>query len=84
MGTPLTLSRTIAVACVVLVAASCGGTVASGAPSTPATGADEPTLLWPAPSDPLERTVDAGLVPAQKEFLINHVHSHLDASTAAA
>lgn len=67
MGTPLTLSRTIAVACVVLVAASCGGTVASG-----------------APSDPLERTVDAGLVPAQKEFLINHVHSHLDASTAAA
>jgi len=43
MGTPLTLSRTIAVACVVLVAASCGGTVASGAPSTPATGAAEST-----------------------------------------
>jgi hypothetical protein len=78
MRTPLTLSRTIAVACVVLVAASCGGTVASGAPSAPASGADRPTLLWPAPSDPLERTVEAGLEPAQKEFLINHVHSHLD------
>jgi hypothetical protein len=46
--------------------------------STPASSADRPTLLWLAPSDPLERTVEAGLVPAQKEFLTNHVHAHLD------
>jgi hypothetical protein len=88
MRTPLTLSRTIAVACTVLVAASCGGSVGSVAPPTPSGAAASPavqpspavgpTLLWPAPSDPLERTVEAGLEPAQKEFLINHVHSHLD------
>jgi hypothetical protein len=86
MRAPQIVARTIAVAVIVLVAASCGGTVASatpsapgtGAPSAPASGAGEPTLLWPAPSDPLERTVEAGLEPAQKEFLINHVHSHLD------
>jgi hypothetical protein len=78
MRTPPIVSRTIAVACVVLVAASCGGTVASGAPSIQASGADRPTLLWPAPSDPLERTVAAGLEPAPEEFHINHVHSHLD------
>jgi hypothetical protein len=82
MRTPLTLSRTIAVACAVLVAASCGGTIASGAASTPsgaaASSAGGRTLLWPAPSDPFERTVAAGLEPAPKEFLVNHVHSHLD------
>ena len=89
MRTPLTLSRTIAVACTVLVGASCGGTIASGAPSTPsgasstpsgaaASPAGGPTLLWPAPSDPLERTVAAGLEPAPKEYTVNHVHAHLD------
>ena len=82
MRTPLPLSRTIAVACVVLVAASCGGTVASGLRRRVRRRASDsavgPTLLWPAPSDPLERTVEAGLEPAQKEFHINHVHSHLD------
>ena len=82
MRTPLTLSRTIVVACTVLVAASCGGSVGSVAPPTPsgapASPAVRPKLLWPAPSDPLERTVAAGLEPAPKEFLINHVHAHLD------
>jgi len=82
MRTPLTLSHMIAVACVVLIAASCGGTVGSGAPSTrsgaAASPAGPPTLLWPAPSDPLKRTVEAGLEPAVKEFLVNHVHAHLD------
>jgi hypothetical protein len=78
----VTLSRTIAVACAVLVAASCGASAGSVVPPTPsgaaASPADRPTLLWPAPSDPLERTVKAGLEPAQKEFMINHAHSHLD------
>ena len=82
MRTPLILSRTIAVACAVLVAASCGGTVASGAASTPSGAAASPaggrTLVWPAPSNPLERTVEAGLEPARQEFMVNHVHSHLD------
>jgi hypothetical protein len=82
LRTPLTLSRTIAVAVVVLVAASCGGSVGSVAPPTPsgaaALPAARPTLLWPAPSDPLERTVLAGLEPAPKEYKVNHVHAHLD------
>ena len=81
MRTPLILSRTI-VACAVLVIASCGGTVASGAASTPsgaaASPAGEPTVLWPAPSDPLERTVAAGLEPAPEEYTDNHVHAHLN------
>ena len=82
MRTPLNLARTIAVACAVLVAASCGGTAASSAPPTPSAAAASPappaTLVWPAPPDPMERTVEAGLKPAPKEFLSNHAHSHLD------
>ncbi len=88
MQTLLTLSRTIAVACAVLIVASCGGSAAPSAPASPtasaassvaaASPAGPPLLLWPAPSDPLERTVEAGLEPAPKEYLINHVHSHLD------
>jgi hypothetical protein len=35
-------------------------------------------VLWRAPNDPLERTVQAGLEPDRKEFLIHHVHAHLD------
>ena len=34
--------------------------------------------LWPAPPDPMERTVAAGLPPGQKEYMTNHVHAHLD------
>jgi hypothetical protein len=34
--------------------------------------------VWPAPQDALERTVAAGLEPERKEFLIHHVHAHLD------
>jgi hypothetical protein len=82
MRMPPTLSRPIAVACAVLVAASCGGTVASSAASTTTGAAASPVggrmVLWPAPSNPLERTVEAGLEPAPKEYLVNHVHSHLD------
>ncbi len=82
MRTPLTLSRATAVACAVLIAASCGGTTASGAGSTPgiaaASPAGGPTLLWPAPSDPLERSVAAGLQLLAQEYTDNHVHAHLD------
>jgi len=91
MRMPLVLSRTLALACAALVAASCGGAVQPSAPrpasaalpsSSPAGGAESPAgspaLLWPAPSNPLERTVEAGLAPAPKEYLVNHVHAHLD------
>jgi hypothetical protein len=73
-----TLPRTVVALTAILVVAGCGGTSASDAPSPPASIAAAPTLTWPAPADPLERTVAAGLEPAQKEFLINHAHSHLD------
>lgn len=81
MRLPLALTRALAVAGVIL-AASCGGTTGSGSASSPSAVATppaaSPALLWPAPSDPLERTVAAGLEPGPKEYLINHVHSHLD------
>jgi hypothetical protein len=80
MRKPLTL-QTIGVAFVVLAVASCGGMAASGVPSASsgaaASPAAAPTLVWPAPSDPLDRTVAAGLEPASQEFMVNHAHSHL-------
>ena len=33
---------------------------------------------WPAPEDPVDRTVAAGLEPLVRESLENHRHSHLD------
>jgi hypothetical protein len=61
----------------------------AGAMTIPACGDDsesEPTNArqvnaspdWPAPDDPMERTVEAGLTPAVKEHLQTHRHSHLD------
>jgi hypothetical protein len=41
---------------------------------TPETGA----APWPAPPNPLELTVEAGLEPEVNESLIHHVHAHLD------
>ena len=41
---------------------------------TPASGA----VPWPAPPNPMELTVKAGLVPETHEFLTYHVHAHLD------
>jgi hypothetical protein len=65
--------------------AGCGGSssssVSSGASSSsvstvhPAPGA---TPSWPAPPNPLQLTVAAGLKPERAETLIHHVHSHLD------
>jgi hypothetical protein len=75
---PKNLSRTSVLVGAILVVTACAGAIASDAPSPPPSVALQPTLVWAAPSDPLERTVAAGLEPAQKEFLINHAHSHLD------
>src|SRR4051794_6656947 len=60
-----------------------GGTVRSPAQAPtsdqgPASPAADASARWPAPPDPLERTVAAGLKPERKEFLIHHVHTHLD------
>ena len=60
-----------------------GGTGASPAQARqaeqePASSGADARVLWPAPPDPLERTVAAGLEPERKEFLIHHVHAHLD------
>src|SRR4051794_27907288 len=60
-----------------------GGTARSPAQAPagdqgPASPAADASARWPAPPDPLERTVAAGLKPERKEFLIHHVHAHLD------
>lgn len=57
------------------VIAACGFT--SGGPTSggpPAPG----DVIWPAPANPLELTVSAGLHPEPKETLHFHVHAHLD------
>jgi hypothetical protein len=64
---------------VVLLSSACGAKTPNPpddippAP-TPASGG----LPWPAPADPLALTVKAGLTPETHEFLIFHVHAHLD------
>ena len=91
MRGPLIALGAVAVVAVVVVALSSVGSGAAPTPSPPSSAvavstpsgaavspAAPPKLLWPAPSDPLERTVEAGLEPAVKEFLVNHVHAHLD------
>lgn len=66
-----------------LSSAGCGGSSSSSVTSGtsvstahPATGANAPS--WPAPPDPLQLTVAAGLKPEPFETLIHHVHAHLD------
>jgi hypothetical protein len=89
MRTSLTLPGCIAVAALVLALAGCGdrlgsGTAESSAPeaASPAPAASSPApeaaVLWPAPPDPLERTVAAGLEPEPREQLAFHVHAHVD------
>ena len=46
--------------------------------SGPASPAVKPDVIWPAPPNPLDLTVAAGLEPAPKEFMTNHAHAHLD------
>jgi hypothetical protein len=85
---PLTLPLLILVASLVLAVAGCGNDEDSGtgespgqAPQTekePASADADARVLSPAPRDPLERTVAAGLEPERKEFLTHHFHAHLD------
>jgi hypothetical protein len=65
-----------------------GGGIALGASPSPGTTTAVPSaspipmmptglLLWPAPPDPLDRTVAAGLTPERVESLTYHVHAGL-------
>jgi hypothetical protein len=74
--TPLAQPLAIGVALVALAAAGCGDDE-DGGTSTGERSADA-VPAWPAPPDPMQRTVEAGLKPERKEFLIHHVHAHLD------
>ena len=93
MRTPLILIGVVAVVAAVVVAVSGVGPapaptpsgvagLQTGAATSPGGVAVSPAgqlaILWPAPSDPLERTVAAGLQPAPQEYGFNHVHAHLD------
>ena len=66
------LSALALVALVALV--GCGGGAGGGASPSPSAT----VTPWPAPSNPLELARKAGLVPETKEFLLYHVHAHLD------
>ena len=50
------------------------GSMSDTPPAPPAPG----ELIWPAPTNPLDLTVKAGLQPETKETLTFHVHAHLD------
>jgi hypothetical protein len=75
------IKRILAMSCaVLLLTAGCSRQSDSTAPTpSPSVEAPEPKLTpWPAPPDPMERAGAAGLTPEPQEFLINHVHAHLD------
>jgi len=81
MRTPLVLLGAAVVVAVVVVGLSSFGSGAAPTPSAPGSAVASavlPALVWPAPTDPMERTVEAGLEPAPQEYLVNHVHAHLD------
>jgi len=50
----------------------------SASASAAASGSAAPAVVWPAPPNPMQLTVAAGLKPQPKEFLDHHVHAHLD------
>jgi hypothetical protein len=66
-----------AICLLVLTLAGCGG----GSKKTPVPAAPTPAkgaAPWPAPADPMKLTEKAGLTPETHEFLLYHVHAHLD------
>ena len=82
MRTSMTLPGAMAVVGLVLALAGCGGAVGSRTVASSAaeasSSAPAAVVLWPAPPDPLERTVAAGLEPEVEEHTTNHVHAHVD------
>ena len=84
MRTATTLPLAIILFAVVGVGGGCAG-AGDGSPASTAQPEPEPgspaaaaVVLWPAPPNPMDLTVAAGLEPAPKEFGTNHVHAHLD------
>jgi len=79
-----TLPRALAVVVLVVGIAGCGAAPGGSAvQATPGASVSVSTsanaaVLWPAPPDPMARTVAAGLKPGPKEYLTNHFHAHLD------
>jgi hypothetical protein len=56
-----------------------GGSVSAPPASSSGGGSAAPAgLVWPAPANPMDLAVQAGLRPQPKEFMTNHVHAHLD------
>jgi hypothetical protein len=88
MGTRRVVLRAAVVAAALALGVAGCGSAPAGSPAPPSlsSSANVPAspssgtagLVWAAPSDPMERTVQAGLKPQPKEFLTNHVHAHLD------
>ncbi|MBA3690824.1 MAG: hypothetical protein H0W82_05360 [Actinobacteria bacterium] len=82
----LTSTSVLALIGVVLASACGGGTGSSddgsaSLASRSAPPAPQPVIgapPWPAPPDPIARTVAAGLKPERKEFFAIHLHAHLD------
>ena len=66
--------RIAIVAVLGVLLAACGGGGGSSANPTPLATVSP----WPAPPNPLELAQKAGLVLEDKEFLLYHVHAHLD------
>jgi hypothetical protein len=82
----LTSSRVLVLIVALLASACSGGSGtsddASGAPTSDTAAAapqpDSGAPPWPAPSDPLAKTAEAGLTAEPKEFFGIHLHAHLD------
>jgi hypothetical protein len=64
----------------VLALAGCGGggKKAAEVPTQTAPTPAKDAAPWPAPADPMKLAVKAGLIPETHEFLLLHVHAHLD------
>jgi hypothetical protein len=75
------VGRTVAGASFVGVLVTAGvGAVGAATMSTPAPAPkpEHGAAPWPAPANPRQRVLAAGLQPERKDTLIHHVHAHLD------
>lgn len=80
MRLSISMWRAIAIASLVLGASGCSAPAASPPPASPTASSPTGSAVepWPAPPNPMELTLKAGLKPTPKEFVDNHAHAHLD------